>query len=229
MVVVVSYYCLLLVYCISAVFLLNCVCPVTAEIHGGTILAMQGRNSVVMVADSRFSSQRTGGMMITSSERMIYSLGSQCILGCIGLDSDARDLVNAVRLKVSSHSDLELGPSSLARCVSNTLYEKGLYCSPTIVGLDTNSGAPYICSMDGLGSQTIPEGFAVSGTASNSLCAICESLYEADLDEEALMSLAKRCMALALQRDVLSGGACTLYLLTQDGVDKHTFDTDDAW
>lgn len=201
---------------------------VSAEVHGGTILALKGKKSVVMACDSRFASHRTGGMMITESNRMIYSLGSQCLLGCIGLDCDARDLVNALREKVSSHSDLELGPQSLARCLSNILYKKGLYCTPTVIGLDS-AEVPYICSMDGLGSQTISEGFAVSGTASGSLYAICEALYESDQEGEALVIMAKKCMSLAMQRDVMSGGTCSLYVLTRSGVEKRSFDTDDSW
>ena len=208
-------------------FLIYIICS-TAEIHGGTILALKGKDSVVMACDSRFASQRTGGMMITESNRMIYSLGSQCLLGCIGLDCDARTLVNALREKLSSHSDLELGPHSLARCLSDILYNKGLYCTPTVAGLD-NTGVPYISSMDGLGSQIIAEGFAVSGTASGSLSAICEALYESDLEIDDLVSMAKKCMSLAMQRDVMSGGTCSLYSLTAGGVEKSSFMTDDSW
>ena len=166
--------------------------------------------------------------MITQSNRMIYSLGSRCLLGCIGLDCDARDLVNALREKVSSHNEMELDPSNLARCVSNILYKRGFYCTPTVAGLD-DAGVPYICSMDGLGSQTISEGFAVSGTASGSLYAICEALYKSGLEGDALVSMAKKCMSLAMQRDVMSGGTCSLYLLTPEGIEKLSFDTDDSW
>ena len=166
--------------------------------------------------------------MITQSNRMIYSVGSRSLLGCIGLDCDARGLVNALREKVSSHSDTELGPLNLARCVSNILYKRGFYCTPTVAGLD-GAGFPYICSMDGLGSQTISEGFAVSGTASGSLYAICEALYEPDLDGDALVSLTKKCMSLAMQRDVMSGGRCSLYLLKAEGIEKLSFETDDSW
>ena len=201
---------------------------VKGEVHGGTMLALAGKECVAVACDSRFASHRTGGMAITSSSRVVHHVGSQCIMGCLGLDSDSRILVDSMRERLASHEDLELEPHSIARCVSNILYEKGLYLTPLITGLD-NKGLPYICSMDGLGSTVVTRDFAASGTASGTLFAICEAHYESDLEQEELVALAKRCFGLAMQRDVMSGGECKVFLLSQRGVETSAFLTDDSW
>jgi 20S proteasome alpha/beta subunit len=166
--------------------------------------------------------------MLTSSSRVVHQVGSQCIMGCLGLDSDSHILLDSMRKKLASHEDLELEPHSIARCVSNILYEKGLYLTPLIAGLD-DKRQPYICSMDGLGSQVVTRDFAVSGTASGTLFAICEAQYQGGLEQDELVALAKRCFSLAMQRDVMSGGECKVFLLSRRGVGISAFITDDAW
>ena len=168
-------------------------------------LALAGKECVAVACDSRFASHRTGGMMLTSSSRIMHRLGSRCIMGCLGLDSDSHVLLDCIRERLDSHEDLELEPHSIARCVSNVLYEKGLYLTPLIAGL-RNNGQVYICSMDGLGSQVVTDDFAVSGTASGTLFALCEAHYQTGLEQEELVDLIRRCFSIAMKRDVMSGG-----------------------
>jgi 20S proteasome alpha/beta subunit len=66
--------------------------------------------------------------------------------------------------------------------------------------------------MDGLGAQTVSNKFAVVGTGSEGLLALCESLYTPDLEAGALVGLAEHCFNQAMQRDVSSG--CDVRVLT---------------
>ena len=54
------------------------------------------------------------------------------------------------------------------------------FCEPVIAGLEKD-GTPYICTMDLLGCITTPSDFVVSGTASNQMYGMAESLWEPDL------------------------------------------------
>jgi 20S proteasome subunit beta 3 len=104
-----------------------------------------------------------------------------------------------------------------------------MYCTPTIVGIDSNK-MPFICSMDGLGAQTVSNGFAVSGSANTGLYAACEELYRPGMSQQELIALAKRIMTLALQRDVMSGCVCTIHVLNCDGTLRRSeFETDDCF
>ena len=196
-----------------------------SEIHGGTMLAMKGRDSVVLAADSRFTSYRTGTFLLGQYPRLLFRVGERCIVGCIGLDSDARQLLVDVRDRVEDQPRLE--PASVARVVSNALYRRRLMLSPMVCGMDTATG-PYICSMDGLGAQTEAP-FAVCGTANAGLYAICESLYQPELGADELCAVVERCVSLALQRDVLSGCGVDLHVLHADGrLEKRRLDTFDV-
>lgn len=190
---------------------------VVSSFHGGTFLALAGKNSVVLVSDSRFSSPATGQTLLGSHPRIIFRVGSRSLVGFYGLDAHARILMNSVQEKLFNMRDSDFGPKSLTRVVSDTLYEKEFYVSPIVVGLDDNN-APFLCTMDGLGAQTRSDKFAVSGTADQGLLALCESLYIPQLETSELVKLAERCFNLAMQRDVKSGSNYRILTLTKDAL-----------
>ena len=188
---------------------------IIADIHGGTFLALAGRDAVVLASDSRFSSQQTGTLLLGEFKRPVIRVGSMALIGCFGLENDAHYLLHKIREVVSQFNDSDLNPKSISTVVSNILYQSGLYCTPLLVGI-ANDG-PYICCMDSLGAQTVTKNFAAIGTANAGLLSICEAQYKADLDVEELQQLTQSCLRTALKRDVLSGCTMRLLTLTSDG------------
>ena len=205
-----SYQCLflLLVALISVVY---------CNIHGGSFLAMTGKDSVVLISDSRFSSPKTGSMLLGKYPRQVIRVGSKCMIGCFGLDNDSRTLMHKLRRKLRDHNDEEIGPENISRVVSDILYNNNLVISPVIVGLQKD-GKPYICTMDGLGAQTVSNKFAVLGTANEGLLALCESLYSDNLEAPMLIDLAEHCFNMAMQRDVMSGCDFRVFTITKDAI-----------
>lgn len=190
-------------------------CAILAEIHGGTFLALAGRDAVVLASDSRFSSQQTGTLLLGEFKRPVIRVGSKSLIGCFGLENDAHYLLHKIREIVSQFNDADLDPTSISTIVSNILYKSGLYCTPLIVGI-TEDG-PYLCCMDSLGAQTVTKNFAAIGTANAGLLSICESQYVPDLEVQELQKLTQSCLRTALKRDVLSGCTMRLLTLTKDG------------
>lgn len=180
------------------------------------MIAMKGNDCILLATDTRFSSYRTGTFLLGEYPRIVHRIGTRALVACIGLDSDIRDLFEEVKVKFENHLDDELAPNSIARVISNTLYRSRRIVTPLIVGIG-NDRKGYICSTDSLGAQTEPEGFAVCGSASPGLYSICESEYQPGLDANELFLVMERALKLALQRDVLSGGACRVYVLRGDG------------
>lgn len=200
-----------------------------AEVHGGTLLAIKGKDSVVIACDSRFSSHRSGGMLIGNYRRSLHRVGSSTVVGCIGLDSDSRILIDELKKKLSDHMDDEIQPHNIAKVLKGLLFMRGLYCAPMIIGMN-NYNEPYICQIDSTGGATVPEDFAVDGSAMKTLYAICEKEYTPQLGKEDLLELAKRIMTMAMQRDVVSGGPCQLFIMDRHRkVENIKFDTDDAY
>ncbi len=212
-------------------------------LHGGTIMALTGKDSVLLATDSRFSSQQTGPYLLGKHYRTVCKIGKNILIGCYGLDSDSRLLVENLRTKFVLHakdsfvndnvrkdSDIEpiYHPETVTRVVSNILYSSSLAISPIVVGL-SNENKPYICSMDGLGAQTLSDTFAISGTSTAGLMSVCEQYYQPNLDSSELILLAEKCLKLALQRDVLSGCNVRLYILTHNnGLVVKDFQTSDV-
>lgn len=59
------------------------------------------------------------------------------------------------------------------------------YTEPVIAGLDPITHEPFICSLDLIGCPMITEDFVVSGTCSEQMYGMCESLWEPDMVSEA--------------------------------------------
>ena len=193
-------------------------------------MAMAGKECVVIASDSRFSSAGSS-MLLGSFPRNIFRIGSRTLVGCFGLDSDARHLIDIVRLKLCyDHTDEHLQPRNIARVVSDLLYENSLYCCPIVVGIDNTGGKvnPFICSMDGLGALSVSDSFAVIGTADAGLYAICEAHYQPGLEAAELTSIAERCLKLALQRDILSGCTVRIYTMIDGKIMQRDFETSDV-
>lgn len=208
-------------FIISVVAVIFCsffgICFCSESFHGGTFLAMAGKDSIIIASDSRFSSYQTGPFLLGQFPRCMYRIGSKTLIGFYGLDSDAHFIMDNMREIFSDQCDDDTDAKNIARALSDTLYSSGLQCSPIIVGF-LSDGSPHICSMDGLGAQTISNSFAVSGTANSGLYAICESKYQPNLSSNKLITIVEKCLRLALQRDVLSGCGIRILTITKDGI-----------
>ena len=196
------------------------------SLHGGTFIAFAGKNCVVLASDSRFSSPSSGPLLIGQFPRSIHRVG-RTLFGSYGLDSDTTALVDSIRLKLVALGEVDVEPLTISTIVSDLLYEQSYLCSPIVAGLSRDD-EPFLCSMDGLGAQTITQDFAVTGTASDGLYAICEAMYQPDLSPHQLVALTERCLREALQRDVMSG--CRVHILTllPDSIHLKVFDSADV-
>lgn len=198
------------------------------SIHGGTLIAMAGYDSVILAADTRFSSYQSGSFLLGEYPRKIFRVGANIIVGCFGLDADALSLKDHVQTLFSETSLKHIEPQSVARVISDFLYSKPLICSPIVVGFSSHDWKPYICCMDGIGAQTVTSDFALVGTASTGLYAICENLYNPGLSASELVSTVESCLKSALERDVLSGCKARIFTLTKDGIFAKDFMTSDV-
>ena len=79
----------------------------------------------------------------------------------------------------------DIEPETMANLVSSTLYEHRFgpyFVSPVIAGVNPRTGKPFICGFDSIGCIDFAKDFIVSGTASDQLHGVAESLWEPNLD-----------------------------------------------
>lgn len=193
--------------------------------HGGSILAMAGRDSVTLVLDKRLGQ---GNTLVGDEACRALKCGPAAVLALRGLQGDVQTLLEDVdaklRLRRIEEGDGAMAdPRSVAALVSVLLYggrieagKPGYLVEPVVAGL-RGDGAPYLCAQDGLGARLESSTFVVAGTAATSLYGACEAIYEPDLDADALTEAALAAMAAGLDRDCLSGRDVMVHRITPAG------------
>jgi 20S proteasome subunit beta 3 len=78
------------------------------------------------------------------------------------------------------------------------------FCEPVIAGLNED-GSTFISASDLIGASAVTNDFAVSGTSSENLYGMCESLWKPDMDKDTLFETISQALLAAVDRDALSG------------------------
>ena len=68
------------------------------------------------------------------------------------------------------------------------------------------------------GCEVYTKDFVVSGTCSENLYGMAESLYRPDMDPEELFEVTSQALLSAVDRDALSGWGAVVHLITPEGV-----------
>jgi 20S proteasome subunit beta 3 len=118
----------------------------------------------------------------------------------------------------------ELSPEAFSALVSTMLYEKRFgpwFCEPIVAGLKDDN-TPFLSGMDLIGAPIFTKDFVVSGTCTQNMHGMCESLYRPNLEPQELFEVISQCLLSAVDRDALSGWGAEVYIITSEGVHKKT-------
>lgn len=183
---------------------------------------MVGKDCFAIACDLRLGMQSIG---ISNNFEKIFSYGgsangaSTLYLGLTGLATDVITLSEVFRQKTNLYKMKEghdIEPETFANLVSSTLYQKRFgpyFIGPLVAGINSKTSKPFICSFDLIGCIDYSKDFAVSGTASDQLFGMCESLWEPDLEPEELFEVISQALMNAVDRDALSGWGAVVYIV----------------
>lgn len=188
--------------------------------YGGSILAMKGKSSVAIISDNRL-----GQSSITTSKtfQRIFELNPKCYVGFTAFVPDFLVFFKQVRKNYNLfclNERREMTPREAANMISYMLYSKRnsyYYIDTTVVGIQDNE--PYVCSMDCLGAKN-ETNFVASGTATDNLLGLSESLYEEKMDDDELLVAIVQTFLNAIDRNALSGWGAQVYIINEKGVIK---------
>lgn len=189
--------------------------------NGGCVIAMKGKDCVAIATDKRFGVQ---GRTMSSKFQRVFQFGPKLFVGLPGLATDTKTVFQRLRFRVNMYELREnrrMRPKTLASLVSSFLYEKRFgpyFIEPVIAGLDEKTGEPFIEAMDLIGCPTEADDFVVSGTCSEQLYGMCETLWEPNLSPDELFEVAAQALINACDRDAISGWGATVYIITKDAV-----------
>lgn len=199
-----------------------------SSINGGSAVAMVGKECIAIACDLRLGNQSLG---LSNNFEKVFQFGDKTFLGLTGLASDVLTLKEDFRLKHNLYKlreEREIEPKTLANLVSSSLYEKRFgpyFIGPIVAGLESKTNKPFICGFDLIGCIDFAKDFIVSGTASDQLYGMCESLYEPNLEPEDLFETISQALLNAVDRDALSGWGAVVYIVTKDKVVKRVLKT----
>ncbi|KAK6460876.1 nucleophile aminohydrolase [Scheffersomyces coipomensis] len=199
-----------------------------SSINGGSALAMVGKDCIAIACDLRLGNQSLG---LSNNFEKLFQFGDKTFLGLTGLATDVITLSETFRFKNNLYElreERSIEPTTLANLVSSTLYEKRFgpyFVGPIVAGLHSKTNKPFICGFDSIGCIDFAKDFIVSGTASDQLYGMCESLYEPNLEPEDLFETISQALLNAVDRDALSGWGAIVYIVTKDNVTRRVLKT----
>ncbi|EPR78924.1 20S proteasome component beta 3 [Spraguea lophii 42_110] len=188
--------------------------------YGGSVLAMCGKSSVVLISDKRLGN----GNITVGSINRITTLNNNTMLGQAGFIPDNQRIVNILKKNINLYN-LNEGRNMQEEVVdmlSYILYEKRFtpyYTQPVIAGRNKENKY-YVASMDCVGCIDSSNSFMAAGTASNNLMGLAENLYREDMDEEDLVVTAVQVFINAVDRDCLSGSGIDCYIMNNHGIER---------
>ncbi|SCU89148.1 LAMI_0D12552g1_1 [Lachancea mirantina] len=198
-----------------------------SSINGGICVAMTGKDCVAIACDLRLGSQSLG---VSNKFEKIFPFG-HVFLGLTGLATDVLTLSEVFRYKTNLYKlreDRYIEPQTFTQLVSSTLYEKRFgpyFTGPIVAGINSKTGKPYIAGFDLIGCIDEAKDFVVSGTASEQLFGMCESLYEPNQESEDLFETISQALLNSADRDALSGWGAVVYIIKKNEVIKRYLKT----
>lgn len=144
---------------------------------------MVGKDCVAIACDLRLGLQ---ALTVSNNFPKIFQYGD-VFLGLTGLATDVSTVSDLFRYKVNMYrlrEERNIAPKTFANLVSSSLYERRFgpyFVSPVVAGLDPKTSEPFICGFDSIGCIDFAKDFIVSGTATEQLFGMCESLWEPNL------------------------------------------------
>lgn len=188
---------------------------------------MVGKDCVAIASDLRLGNQSLG---VSNNFEKVFHY-DHTFLALTGLATDVTTLSEVFRLKTNLYKlreERSIEPETFANLVSSTLYQRRFgpyFTGPVVAGINSLTHKPFICGFDSIGCIDFAKDFVVSGTATDQLYGMCESLYEPNLGPEDLFETVSQALLNAVDRDALSGWGAVVYIITKDKVVKKLLKT----
>jgi 20S proteasome subunit beta 3 len=193
--------------------------------NGAAIMAMKGKDCVAIAADRRFGIQ---AQTVSMDFQKIFEMGPTLYIGLAGLATDVQTVSERLKFRLNLYELREnrrIKPRTLLSVVSNLLYERRFgpyFVEPVIAGLDQTTGQPFVASLDLIGCPMVSEDFVVTGTCTEQMYGMCESLWVPDMGPEQLFETISQALLNAVDRDAVSGWGAIVHIIEKDKVTTRT-------
>lgn len=197
--------------------------------NGGTAVGIAGKDSCVLIADTRLSK---GYSIHTRNNSKVTPLTSKCVIASCGMKADAITLHKVLKIQITMYQHQhrkEPNITAIAQMLSTRLYSKRFfpyYTFNILAGVDDDGvGACY--HYDAIGSFERVE-YTTSGSGSSLSHPVVDAIVQqnnlkpearrvGELNTAEIMDLCRDTMTSTGERDIYTGDACDIWVIDANG------------
>jgi proteasome beta subunit len=188
---------------------------------GATAVGITFDGGVVIASEKRVA---YGNFLVSKTTKKTFQLTPQVGAACAGLVADMQILslqISALAKIRKMEIKRELPPNSVAKMISNMMYERRFFPLLTQVIVGGIVDKPAIYTLDPLGS-VLPDEYAAVGTGAEMALGVLDPQFKEKMTEKEAIELAKKAIKSAIFRDSSSGDGIDFLVIKKDGIKEFT-------
>ena len=188
---------------------------------GATAVGITFNEGVVFASERRIA---YGNFVVSKTTKKTFVITPHVGAACAGLVADMQILslqIAALAKIRRMEIKREVPPNTIAKMMSNMMYERRFFPLLTQVIVGGLVGKPTIYTLDPLGS-VLPDDYAAVGTGAEMALGVLDPQYKKDLTEAQAIDLAVKSVRAASMRDSASGDNIDVLVMNKDGVKETT-------
>ncbi len=188
---------------------------------GATAVGITFDDGVVIASEKRVA---YGNFLVSKTTKKTFQLTPQVGAACAGLVADMQILslqISALAKIRKMEIKRDLPPNSVAKMISNMMYERRFFPLLTQVIVGGIVDKPAIYTLDPLGS-VLPDEYAAVGTGAEMALGVLDPQFKEKMTEKEAIELAKKAIKSAILRDSFSGDGIDFLVIKKDGIKEFT-------
>ena len=188
---------------------------------GATAVGITFDGGVVIASEKRVA---YGNFLVSKTTKKTFQLTPQVGAACAGLVADMQILslqISALAKIRKMEIKRDLPPNSVAKMISNMMYERRFFPLLTQVIVGGIIDKPAIYTLDPLGS-VLPDEYAAVGTGAEMALGVLDPQFKEKMTEKEAIELAKKAIKSATLRDTFSGDGIDVLVIKKDGIKEFT-------
>ncbi|MGD2107738.1 MAG: proteasome subunit beta, partial [Nitrosopumilaceae archaeon] len=171
---------------------------------GATAVGVTFDGGVVFASEKRIA---FGNFLVSKTTKKTFEITPMVGATCAGLVADMQILslqIAALAKIRKMELKREVPPNSVAKMMSNMMYERRYFPLLTQVIVGGVVGKPILYTLDPLGS-VLPDEYAAVGTGAEMALGVLDPQFKQNMSEDEAVDLAKKAVRSASMRDSASG------------------------
>ncbi len=183
---------------------------------GATAVGITYDGGVVFASERRIA---YGNFLVSKTTKKTFQITPKVGATCAGLVADMQILslqITALAKIRNMELKREIPPNSIAKMMSNMMYERRFFPLLTQVIVGGMVDKPHIYTLDPLGS-VLPDEYAAVGTGAEMALGVLDPQFKPNMTEQESKDLAVKSIRSASLRDSFSGDGIDMLVINKQG------------